>query len=240
MSFRKFVVSAIIFAAAVSAAFAQSVDTIDTSAGPLDLHFLGHGSLMLDFAGTIVHVDPVSREADYQSLPRADMVLITHEHGDHLDPGALSAVRTSSTVVVANPSSAAKVDGARSLSNRESFTYMGIAVRAVPAYNTTEGRERFHPKGRDNGYVLTFGDTRVYIAGDTEDTPEMKALRNIDVAFLPMNQPYTMTPDQVAAAARAFRPRILYPYHYGDTDPQALVGLLAQEQDIDVRVRDLR
>jgi L-ascorbate metabolism protein UlaG (beta-lactamase superfamily) len=240
MSFRKFVVSAIIFAAAVSAAFAQSVDTIDTSAGPLDLHFLGHGSLMLDFAGTIVHVDPVSREADYQSLPRADMVLITHEHGDHLDPGALSAVRTSSTVVVANPSSAAKVDGARSLSNRESFTYMGIAVRAVPAYNTTEGRERFHPKGRDNGYVLTFGDTRVYIAGDTEDTPEMKALRNIDVAFLPMNQPYTMTPDQVAAAARAFRPRLLYPYHYGDTDPQALVGLLAQEQDIDVRVRDLR
>jgi L-ascorbate metabolism protein UlaG (beta-lactamase superfamily) len=240
MRAQMFIFGVIFFAALGSAASAQSFDTIATSAGALKLHFLGHGTLMLDFAGTIVHVDPVSGEADYTSLPRADLILITHEHSDHLDAGAIAAVRKDSTVIVANPNSAARVEGARTLSNGQSVTVKEIGIQSVPAYNTTAGRDRFHPKGRDNGYVLSFGQTRLYIAGDTEDTPEMKALQNIDVAFLPMNQPYTMTPEQVAAAARAFRPRVLYPYHYGDTDPQRLVRLLAGEKDIEVRVRELR
>jgi L-ascorbate metabolism protein UlaG (beta-lactamase superfamily) len=240
MRFQSILAGLVIFAAAVPAAWAQEVDTLNTSAGLLKLHFLGHGTLMLDFAGTIIHVDPVMREADYNKLPDADLVLITHEHGDHLDAKAIAAVRTDTSVIIANPDTAAKVKGAQTLANGESTTAKGIDILAIPAYNTTRGRERFHPKGRDNGYILTLGHTRLYIAGDTEDTEEMKALRDIDVAFLPMNQPYTMTPEQVATAAKAFRPRILYPYHYGDTDPTLLVELLAGETDIDVRVRDLR
>jgi L-ascorbate metabolism protein UlaG (beta-lactamase superfamily) len=235
-----FLESLVFFAALGSAASAQDFDTMSTSAGTLKLHFLGHGTLMLDFAGTIVHVDPVTREADYTALPRADLILITHEHGDHLDAEAIAAARKASTVIIANPDSAARIEGARAMSNGQSATVEGIGIQAVPAYNTTAGRDRFHPKGRDNGYLLSFGQTRLYIAGDTEDTPEMKALENIDVAFLPMNQPYTMTPEQAAAAARAFRPRILYPYHYGDTDPKKLVTLLEGEKDIEVRVRELR
>ncbi len=240
MRLSSFMTGLLILAAVGPSASAQEVDTLETSAGPVKIHFLGHGTLMLEHSGTIVHVDPVSREADYASLPDADLILITHEHGDHLDAGAIEAVRKGGTVIVANPSSAARVEGARALANGESLSVKGIGIRAVPAYNTTSGRERFHPKGRDNGYVLSFGTTRVYIAGDTEDTPEMKALQDIEVAFLPMNQPYTMTPEQVAEAARAFRPGILYPYHYGDTDPQRLVQLLRGEKGIEVRVRDLR
>jgi L-ascorbate metabolism protein UlaG (beta-lactamase superfamily) len=126
------------------------------------------------------------------------------------------------------------------LRNGEQRTIGGVRVEAVAAYNTTSGRERFHPKGRDNGYILTFGTERIYVAGDTEDTPEMKALTNIAIAFLPMNQPFTMTPEQVAAAARAFRPRILYPYHFGNTDMGRLTALLADVTDIEIRLRDLR
>jgi L-ascorbate metabolism protein UlaG (beta-lactamase superfamily) len=110
----------------------------------------------------------------------------------------------------------------------------------VPAYNLAHKRpdgQPFHPRGNGNGYILTFGNVRVYVAGDTEDTPEMRALRGIDIAFLPMNLPYTMTPEMVADAARAFRPRILYPYHFGQTDPQALVRLLSDDAGIEVRVR---
>ena len=129
------------------------------------------------------------------------------------------------------------------IANGEKTTVKGILVEAVPAYNIQHKRENggpFHPKGNGNGYVLTFGDKRVYITGDTENTPDMKALKNIDIAFLPMNLPYTMTPEMVADAAQVFKPKILYPYHYGDTDPQKLVKLLAAEKDIKVRVRELQ
>ncbi len=218
-------------------------DTIQTSAGPLVLTFVGHGTLMFRQGGKVIHVDPFSRVGDYSKLPKADLVLITHEHGDHLDPAAVEAIRKEGTRVIVSASAAGKIAGAEVMKNGDVREEAGFRIEAVPAYNLVHTRapgQPFHPRGNGNGYVVTFGDTRVYVAGDTENTPEMKALRGIDVAFLPMNLPYTMTPEMVADAARAFRPRILYPYHYGETDPQLLVKLLADEKGIEVRVRELR
>jgi L-ascorbate metabolism protein UlaG (beta-lactamase superfamily) len=215
-------------------------DTIPTSAGPLVITFVGHGTLMFRHGGKVIHLDPVGREADYATMPKADLVLITHEHGDHLDTAAVGTLRKAGTQVVVSPSCEGRVRGAEVMRNGETREVAGIRVEAVPAYNLVHKRpdgQPFHPRGNGNGYILTFGNVRVYVAGDTENTPEMKALRGIDVAFLPMNLPYTMTPEMVADAARAFRPRILYPYHFGQTDPQALVRLLAGEAGIEVRVR---
>ena len=115
-----------------------------------------------------------------------------------------------------------------------------IKLEAVPAYNTTPGRDKFHPKGRDNGYILTVGGTRIYIAGDTEDIPEMKQIKNIDIAFLPVNQPYTMIPEQAIQSAKIIQPHILYPYHYGDTDINKVKDGLKNEKEIEVRIRALQ
>lgn len=239
--------AAFLLASALAAAVATGQpferDTIPTSVGNVEITFVGHGTLVLTHGGKVIHVDPYGKLADYAALPKADLILITHAHRDHLDPVALTAVRTATTEVVAAAVCRGKVEGARFIGNGESTTAAGVRVDAVPAYNLVHMRSEgtpYHPKGEGNGYVLTFGDTRVYVAGDTENTPEMKAMRGIDVAFLPMNLPYTMTPEMVADAARAFRPRILYPYHYGDTDPAKLVELLAGEKDIEVRVRRMR
>jgi L-ascorbate metabolism protein UlaG (beta-lactamase superfamily) len=233
------------FADATTATAAEGppTDRIPTSAGPLEITFLGHGTLMLTFKGTIVHIDPYSRVADYAALPRADLILLTHDHADHLDEAALALVRTPATDIVLPPVCADRVQGGLILKNGDTRTVRGITVTAVPAYNLVHHRdngEPFHPRGVGNGYLLDFGDTRLYVAGDTENTPEMAALKDVDIAFLPMNLPYTMTPEMVADAARAFRPRILYPYHYGDTDPQRLVELLRDQADIEVRIRPMR
>jgi L-ascorbate metabolism protein UlaG (beta-lactamase superfamily) len=222
------------------AAASEETDIFNFKGGTLKITFCGHGTLMLDWKGFIIHVDPVQKEADYTSLPKADLILITHEHGDHLDPAAISMIKKQGTVIIANESSAKQLSGAEVLKNWEQRTVAGIKIEAIPAYNTTEGCDRFHPKGRDNGYILSFGTEKVYIAGDTEDIPEIKSLKDITIAFLPMNQPYTMTPEQVAEAARAFRPKVSYPYHYSDTDPERLKVLLKNEPDIEVRIRDMR
>lgn len=230
-------------ATTVTAAEGPPTDRIATSAGPLDLTFLGHGTLMLTFKDTVLHVDPYGKVADYAALPRADLVLLTHDHADHLDQAALALVRTPATDIVLPPVCADRVQGGLILKNGETRTVRGITVTAVPAYNLVHHRdngEPFHPRGAGNGYLLDFGDTRLYVAGDTENIPEMAALKDVDIAFLPMNLPYTMTPEMVADAARAFRPRILYPYHYGDTDPQRLVELLRDQPDIEVRIRPMR
>lgn len=227
--------------AATAGGLAQ--DTIPTAGGTLEVTFVGHGSLIFTWHGTVVHVDPYSKLADYATLPKAHLVLLTHAHRDHLDPPALAAVRTDRTVIIAAPACAGHVEGATIMPNGETRTVLGLTVEAVPAYNLVHMRSDgvpYHPKGEGNGYVLTFADSRVYVAGDTENTPEMKALRDVAVAFLPMNVPYTMTPEMVADAARAFRPRILYPYHFGDTDPQLVVALLAGERGIEVRIRPMR
>jgi L-ascorbate metabolism protein UlaG (beta-lactamase superfamily) len=217
-------------------------DVFATSKGDLEITCLGHGTLMMRFGDMTIHVDPYGDVADYASLAKADIILVTHEHSDHLDPAALEAIRKPGTAIVAAKACAAKLPGAIILANGASRTVLGLTVEAVPAYNIVHERSKgnpFHPKGVGNGYVITFGDKRVYIAGDTENTPELKALKGIDVAFLPMNLPYTMTPEMVADAARAFRPKVLYPYHYGDTDTSRLVKLLLGEKDIEVRIRKL-
>lgn len=217
-------------------------DDIPTSAGAVRITFIGHSSLMLTHGKTVIHVDPVSQYANYATLPKASLILVTHEHFDHLDMRAIEKIRTDKTVIVAPPVCANAVGKAVILRNGERTTQCGVLIEAVPAYNITHQRapgKPFHPRSVGNGYILTLGDTRIYIAGDTENTPDMKALTNITVAFLPMNLPYTMTPEMVADAVRAFKPKILYPYHYGETDPQKLVKLL-HGSGIDVRIRPLR
>jgi L-ascorbate metabolism protein UlaG (beta-lactamase superfamily) len=216
-------------------------DLIPTSAGELAITFIGHASLMMAFQGRTIHIDPFSRLADYSTLPKADVLFLTHEHGDHMDKVALAHIRTGQTVTVMNENCASELEGGIVMHNGDAQTVEGIAVEAVPAYNIVHKRPNgdvFHPRGAGNGYVLGFGDRRVYVAGDTEDTPEMKQLTRIDIAFLPMNLPYTMTPEMVAGAARAFRPKILYPYHFGETDTSRIVDLL-KDEDIEVRLRKM-
>jgi len=218
-------------------------DVIKAEQGDLKITFIGHGTLMFTWQNKVIHVDPVTREGDYTKLPKADLVLFTHEHGDHLDPKALELIRRPQTKIVLTKICAEKIAGGLVMKNGDVRTVDGLKIEAVPAYNIVHKRpdgDPFHPKGNGNGYVVTFGKQRVYIAGDTENIPEMKDLKQIDIAFLPMNLPYTMTPEMVADAARVFAPKILYPYHYGQTDPNELVKLLADDKNIEVRIRKMR
>jgi len=218
-------------------------DVIKTSVGDLKITFVGHGTLMFNFGGKVIHVDPYSALADYNIFPKADLILLTHEHGDHLDLKALNTVRTEKTVVVLTETCAKQVQGGIVMMNGDVKTVEGLKIEAVPAYNIVHKRDTgqpFHPKGLGNGYIITFGDKRVYVAGDTENVPEMKGLKNIDIAFLPMNLPYTMTPEMVAEAAKAFKPKILYPYHFGETDTSKVVSLLKGTPEIEVRIRNMK
>ena len=217
-------------------------DVLPTSAGDLSITFLGHGSILLVFQGKNIYMDVFGEVADYSKLPKADTVFLTHEHFDHLDPKSLASIQTEKTVLVYTESCTQLVQGGIVMRNGDRRMVSGIPVEAVPAYNLVHKRpsgDPYHPKGSGNGYILSFGGTRLYVAGDTENIPEMKALVEIDIAFLPMNLPYTMTPEMVADAAKAFRPRILYPYHYGDTDVSKLVELLKGEKGIEVRIRKM-
>jgi L-ascorbate metabolism protein UlaG (beta-lactamase superfamily) len=238
----------VIFMASVASATSAraadgfETDTIPSPAGDLRMTFVGHGTLFFQYSGKVIHVDPVGRYADYTKMPKADLILVTHEHGDHLDAEAIAAISTEKTLLVVTKICHDKLGKGVVMANGERREILGFAIEAVPAYNIVhmrEGKTPFHLKGDGNGYVITFGKTRVYVAGDTENTPEMKALRDIDIAFLPMNLPYTMTPEMVADAARAFEPRVLYPYHYGKTDPAMLVALLNDATGIEVRIRKL-
>ncbi len=218
-------------------------DVIETSAGDLEITFIGHASLMFVFDGKTIHIDPFGRMADYSKLPKADIIFVTHHHFDHLDTGALKKIRTKETVIVFTKECAEQVEGGIVMKNGDVRTVEGIKVEAVPAYNLVHKRDNgqvFHPKGVGNGYVLGLGDTRIYIAGDTENTPEMKVLKDIDYAFLPMNLPYTMTPAMVVDAVIAFKPRVLYPYHYGETDTDRLLELLEGNEEIEVRIRKMK
>ena len=221
-------------------------DTVRTGKGNLVIHFLGHGTLMFEFNGKIIHVDPYSRVADYSNLPKADLVLITHVHQDHFDTSALAKIYKENTLVVFTQECAnsGKYKGKTDImKNGDVLNILGMNIKAVPAYNIVGKRpdgQPFHPKGNGNGYIITFGDKRVYVAGDTENIPEMKGFGNIDIAFLPMNLPYTMTPEQAADAARMVQPKILYPYHYGNTDTSKIVELLKDSKNIEVRIRAMK
>ena len=218
-------------------------DVIPTSKGNLEITFITHGSIMMSWGGFVIYVDPIAEGGpDYKKLPQADFLLLTHDHYDHLDTEVVDILKKPGTEILYNMKCAPKCPGGAIMKNGETRTVKGISVEAVPAYNIKHLRapgQPFHPKGEGNGYVVTFGDKRVYIAGDTENIPEMKALKTIDVAFLPMNLPYTMTPEMVADAAQAFQPKILYPYHYGQTDPNKLIDLL-KDSKTQVRVRKMK
>jgi L-ascorbate metabolism protein UlaG (beta-lactamase superfamily) len=218
-------------------------DVVKTAEGELEITFIGHGTLMFTFGGKIIHVDPFSRLADYSKLPQADLILLTHEHRDHLDLKALDSLRTDRTKIILTENCAQQVKGGIIMQNGDVKTVDGLKIEAVPAYNLVHMRSEgvpYHPKGNGNGYVITFGDKRIYVAGDTENIPEMKQLRDIDYAFLPMNLPYTMTPEMVADTAKAFKPRVLYPYHYGKTDPSKLVELMQDTPEVEIRIRKMQ
>jgi len=242
----RFISVSLLLAAMAGTIFGQKkfeADTLSTREGDLQITFLGHASLMFKFKGKVVYVDPVSQFADFSKMPKADLILVTHEHGDHLDAAAIDKVRTDKMKLVYTAACAEKVPGGIAMKNGESRVIDAIRIEAVPAYNLVHMRSEgipFHAKGGGNGYVLTFGDKRVYIAGDTENIPEMSNLGRIDVAFLPMNLPYTMTPEMVAEAAKRIKPTILYPYHFGNTDTAKLVALLKGEKGIEIRLRNMQ
>jgi len=205
----------------------------------LKIYFVGHGTLMFTWGDLVIHVDPVSDFADYSTMPRADVILITHQHYDHLEKKALEKVYTKSTKIFLDKESAESLGKGTVMNNGDVVSISeDITLKAVPAYNTTEERKQFHPEGRDNGYLVSFDSFNVYVAGDTEPIPEMSELGRIDVAFLPMNQPYTMTPEQVAEAVKVIKPDILYPYHFGSTDTGIVVRLL-EASSTEVRIRSL-
>ena len=217
-------------------------DTFTTEKGQLMITFIGHGTLMIEAGKTVIHIDPVSREADYSLLPKADIILITHEHGDHLDKKAIALVTSPQTKTIVSLSCKGQIENAIVMLNGETKSFGDLKIEAVPAYNIVNKRPdggAYHPKRNGNGYIINFGGKRIYVAGDTVNTPEMAALKNIDIAFLPMNLPYTMTPQMVADGAKSFMPGILYPYHFGETDPQVLFDLL-KDAKIDVRVRRMK
>ncbi len=236
-----FLVGVFAFTAAAQEQF--ETDTIKTSAGDLKITFIGHGTLMFTIGKKVIHVDPWSRLADYTKMPKADIILVTHEHRDHFDLKALEVLRTKNTVLVLTETCASRIKGGIVMGNGDVKTIEGLKIEAVPAYNIvhmrSEGRP-FHPKAVGNGYVITLGNKRVYVAGDTENTPGMKKIKDIDIAFLPMNLPYTMTPEMVADAAKAFKPKLLYPYHYGKTDTSKIVDLLKDVKEIEVFIRKMK
>lgn len=211
-------------------------DNFETSEGNLTITFIGHGTLMMQWNGKTVHIDPVGNYADYSKLPKADLILVTHEHGDHLDVNAIKTLLKTGTEVVLTAACAERYPDGKIIKNGESGTFAGIQVEAVPAYNLEKA---FHPKGNGNGYVIHFGDKKVYVAGDTENVPEMANLKNIDIAFLPMNLPYTMTPEMVVEAVKLFHPKILYPYHFGQSDTGHFLDLMKNQSGTEVRIRKL-
>ncbi len=219
------------------------MDKFETSAGPLTIQFIGHGSLIFTFNGKTIHIDPYGEVADYSQLPKADIVFITHDHKDHFDLKALEQITTPNTVVVLTETCGRQYQEGMVMRNDDEVIVQGIKVRAVPAYNIVHTRPSgfpYHPKGFGNGYVMTFGDKNVYVAGDTENIPEMKDLKEIAIAFLPMNLPFTMTPDMVADAARVIKPAVLYPYHTGDTDTSQIAEMLKDDKTIEVRIRSMK
>ena len=217
-------------------------DVFKTASGELTITFIGHGTLMMEFNGKVIHIDPVARYADYKTLPKADLILITHEHGDHLDTNAIDLLKKESTEIILTKICAEKYSSGKIMKNGESGIYSGLKIEAVPAYNIINVRSEgnpFHPKGVGNGYVIHFADKKVYVAGDTENIPEMTKLKAIEVAFLPMNLPYTMTPKMVVEASKLFNPKILYPYHFGNTNTNELVDLMKNQDKTEVRIRKL-
>lgn len=227
---------------AVGILASTTTDIFETNNGQVAITFVGHASLYITYNNQIIHIDPFSRMGDYDNMPKADLILLTHHHQDHLDTVAISKIRKDQTAFIVAPICTTLVNfdhNTTIIGNGESAEFNSIFIEAVPAYNIVSKRENgtpYHPKGEGNGYILSFDDLRIYIAGDTENIPEMKDLGHVDIAFLPMNQPFTMTPEQTAAAARMIKPKVLFPYHYGNTDTNLLKDIL-NDDPIEIRIR---
>ena len=241
----KFIVSFILFFSFVMAQAQVSypVETLTGKDGkPINITLFKHASLAIEYDGLEIYVDPVTKvgntQIDYSSMPKADYILITHEHGDHLDPNAIAELSKPSTHIILTATSEKQIGKGEIIGNNQSMDLKdGIKLESVPAYNTTPGREKFHPKGNGNGYILNIDGERIYIAGDTEDIPEMGDIKNIDLAFLPVNQPYTMTIDQAEKAALTIKPKILIPYHFSNTPIEQLKQRLDKDNSgIDVKI----
>lgn len=224
--------------------FQDEVDTFyadENGKTEVSIFSIGHATMAICADGKWIYIDAnasvLKPGCTYQAMPKADFMLFTHSHGDHFDASSVEQLSKENTQIIANPEIVGTLGYGNALSNGESFkTDAGWTIDAVPAYNNSEGKLQFHPQGRDNGYILSIGNLRIYIAGDTENIPEMADIKDIDVAFLPCNLPYTMTPEQCAESARAIMPKVLFPYHYSNTDIQQVAELLS-DTDIDVRIR---
>jgi L-ascorbate metabolism protein UlaG (beta-lactamase superfamily) len=223
-------------------------DTIQTSAGDIRITPIYHASVLLEFGGKVIYVDPVTRmrgpsglKMDLSDLPKADLILISDIHEDHMDRLGIDEIKKPSTIVVAPRAVAITITEAQQMKNGETKTIAGFNIEAIPMYNLVRGPrpgELFHDKGRGNGYILTLGGKRLYFSGDAECIPEMKTLKNIDIAFMAMNGRQTMTPAECAQCVTAFRPKILYPYHFGDSGLEELADLVrAGAPEVEVRVR---
>jgi L-ascorbate metabolism protein UlaG (beta-lactamase superfamily) len=222
---------------------AISGDPFPTSQGDLIVHPINHATFVMSWAGKMIYVDPVGGAAPFQELPAPDVIFVTDIHGDHLNADTLTALVKEGTVIIAPQAVRDTLPPAlqaltQVLANGGTTSVEGIGVEAIPMYNTTAERLQYHPKGRGNGYVLTLGGKRVYIAGDTEDIPEMRQLRDIDVAFVPMNLPFTMTVAQAADAVREFKPKVVYPYHSRGSDLNEFTRLVGTDVGVEVRVRN--
>ncbi len=220
----------------------HAADTFDTPAGPISVNPVDHASIVFETPLGTIAVDPVGEMAAYDGLPKPDLILITHEHGDHYNAEILAGLTGDNTKLITNPAVYEMLPDdlkakAEMIANGEAAAWNGLTIDAIPAHNTTEGRLNFHPEGRDNGYVLTFDGFRIYVSGDTEDLPEMRSLENIDLAFVCMNLPFTMDLEAAASAVSEFAPTYVYPYHYrgrdgGTQDPMAFAELVSSDTEV--------
>lgn len=214
-------------------------DTVATADGDIVIHPVDHASLLLGFGAEVIYVDPVGGAGRYEGLPAATAILVTHGHGDHFDVPTLEAIAGAAPILTSQEVFDKLPEGlkanATAIANGGEGSLNGIAIRAIAAHNVTEDRMRYHPVGVGNGYVISFSDKLVYVAGDTEPTEDMLALTGIEVAFLPMNLPYTMTPEQAAEAVNTFKPRIVYPYHYGESDLSVFETTVGADTEVRLR-----
>ena len=219
----------LLLAPAIFAQVSRPVQSFQTKAGELKITPIRHGSLMIEAGGKVMYVDPWS-QGNFEGLPKADLLLITDIHGDHMDPKAIEVVQKPGIEIYAPAAVASTVKDAIVMKNGDTKTAGPFTIEAVPMYNEKRGPSEgkfYHDKGRGNGYVITYGGLRIYVAGDTEGTPEMRALKNIDVAFVPMNLPNTMSPEEAAEAVKVFKPKVVYPYHYRQSDTKVFEAALA-------------
>lgn len=220
-------------------------DELEINGEKLKLTFFAHASLAIEYAGKHIYLDPVSDNADYARLPKADVILVSHSHYDHFDMAAIENLQKEDTHILLDKTSAEGFVGEcyTMLPGAVAEPFADVKVEAVAAYNTSEHQLQFHPKEREDcGYIVTLGGAvRIYMSGDTEPTEELRAVKDIDIAFISVNQPYTMTPEQAVEAVKAIQPKIYYPYHYGQVDEPTDVEALAKMLDgvCDVRIRPL-